>query len=212
MITIHTLCHRWDYHSGDIGNAYSAEVLGHHNPNRITPVKTFLHEGKRYTQCGGSQGHYHLPRYHAYELLPRGSRKPFKRQYSYEGMLVKHDGHVFILGPKVKFVGTRSPDGWIFLLRTTYIDGRGGHRTDTYHNFLRQLIDDHDDYRFDPGLLKAARVELVQRGLPKTPGAMKKRLLHVIDPDTVQTSIPGGKVRAPKIKPLQRLPTLWDNL
>jgi hypothetical protein len=108
----------WRLEYGDIAKAYSAETF--------PSVRTFLHDGFRYTNCGTAFSNCPIrSSVDAYPLLPLGTKpRPETKPYSYQGNEVKFGRQSFILGPKVVFDSSDpSVEEWRNLLRVVYADG-----------------------------------------------------------------------------------------
>jgi hypothetical protein len=121
----------WRLGPGDIASAYSAETF--------PCVKTFLHDGFRFTNCGTSFSNCPIrSSVDAYPLLPLDIKPlPEKKQYSYQGLEVKFGRQSFVLGSKVVFESSDpSVDEWRNLLRIVYADGGYFASQPSYREFL----------------------------------------------------------------------------
>ena len=121
----------WRLDPGDIASAYSAETFPR--------VKTFLHEGFRFTNCGTLFSNCPIrSSVDGYPLLPPEIKpRPEKKQYSYQGCDVTFGKQSFLLGPKVVFESSDpSVDEWRNLLRIVYADGGYFASQPSYREFL----------------------------------------------------------------------------
>jgi hypothetical protein len=125
----------WRVPEGDISAAYSAECF--------PKVKTFVHEGRLFTNSGGCFGGPILAEMNCYRLIPTDEYSgPEPRQYTYEGREAAYRGQVFRLGPKVNFSASDPTIAeWRRLLRVLYADGGMFAKGCTYSEFLANRFD-----------------------------------------------------------------------
>jgi hypothetical protein len=125
----------WRVPEGDISAAYSAECF--------PKVKTFINEGRLFTNCGGCFGGPILAEMNCYRLIPTDEYcGPGPRRYTYEGREAAYSGQVFLLGPKVVFAASDpTVEEWRRLLRVLYADGGMFATGCTYSEFLANRFD-----------------------------------------------------------------------
>lgn len=169
----------WGDTEGDIQAAYCGETF--------PKIKTFLHEGHLFTNCGGCAEQS----VNCYPLVPESDyHGPEPRRYSYEGRAAKFKGCNFKLGPKVKFtIRPRSLADWVDVLRRQYAHGGYFAAGKTYHDVLmnfqeRPLIPD--------GERKAIETELARPDLPVTQRLMLDRLHQKSGPTMTSKSTTNG--------------------
>src|ERR1700677_821943 len=125
----------WRVPEGDISAAYCAETF--------PKVRTFTHEGRLFTNCGGcSKGPIHFEN-NCHRLIPKDEYQgPEPRPYTYEGREAAYKGQIFRLGPKIVFA-TCDPtvEEWRRLLRVLYADGGMFASNCTYPEFLANRFD-----------------------------------------------------------------------
>ncbi len=153
----------WGRSEGDICAAYCAD--------KFPKVKTFLHDGQLFTNCGGLAEES----MQCYPLIPETDYQgPEPRQYSYEGRAVTYKGRSFKLGPQVKFtVRPRTLEEWTDLLRRQYAHGGYFASGKTYHEVLHYFL---ESWRTSEEEKKAIHVELTQPNPPLTQKEMLGRL------------------------------------
>ena len=170
----------WGDTEGDITAAYSGD--------KRPKVITFLHEGQRFTNMGGSE--YSV---HCYPLLlPEDYSGPGKKPYSYEGETVLYDKRKFTLGPKVTFSSRAlTMEEEISLLRRMYAYGGYFVSGKTYQEML---LDFQEDDRTREGRKVAVAQELTRKMFPKTQPEMLAELGKppgANGVDTAQLGLPG---------------------
>jgi hypothetical protein len=145
---------------GDISAAYCADTL--------PKVSTFLHDGQRFANCGGSE--YTV---YCYPLLSP-SEGTEKKPYSHEGEAVKFGKLSFTLGPKIKFTARpRTIQEATCLLRRMYAHGGLFASGKTYREMLLEFLERD---RRPPEEKTAIAGELARDGLPTTQAEMLRQL------------------------------------
>ncbi|HWN94002.1 MAG TPA: hypothetical protein VNT99_03125 [Methylomirabilota bacterium] len=164
---------------GDIQAAYCADTF--------PKIKVFMHEGHRFTNCGGHFSGAIRAAADCYPLIPADEyRGPEPRQYTYEGREAAYQGQVFKLGPKVVF-DTSDPtvDEWKHLLRVLYADGGYFAHGVTYLEFLHERLSPRSENE------KAAHAkELAECGstsMPRTQAEMRRLLEGDVPPAQAPT-------------------------
>jgi hypothetical protein len=153
----------WGEPEGDINAAYCADIF--------PKIRTFVHEGQLFTNCGGWSGH----EVNCYPLIPESVYQgPEPAQFTYEGRDAVYRGQKVKLGPCVKFaIRDQTPDEWVDLLQRQYAHGgyfaAGKSYSEVLQNFLqRENLPD--------GERAAIESELARTDLPNTQSEMLKRL------------------------------------
>jgi hypothetical protein len=170
----------WGDTEGDITAAYSGD--------KRPKVQTFVHEGQRFTNMGGSE--YSV---HCYPLLsPEHYAGNGKVKYSYEGETVIYERQKFMLGPKVTFSSRAlTLEEEISLLRRMYAYGGYFVSGKTYQEML---LDFQEDDRTREGRKVAVAQELTRKMFPKTQPEMLAELGKAPGAsgvDTAQLGLPG---------------------
>jgi hypothetical protein len=175
----------WGDTEGDITAAYSGD--------KRPKILTFVHEGQRFTNMGGSE--YSV---HCYPLLlPENYKGTGKKPYSYEGETVIHDKQTFTLGAKVAFSSRPlTVDEEISLLRRKY--AYGGHFV-AGKTYQEMLLTFQEDERNPDHRKTAIARELARDSLPKTQPEMLAALGKLSRPlpghtdmlDISQLGLPG---------------------
>jgi len=167
----------WGFPEGDINAAYCADTF--------PKIRTFVHEGRLFTNCGGS-----CDSMNCYPLIPTEQYTgPESMPYSYQGKTVAYKGRRYRLGPKVAFtVRERSLAEETDLLRRQYAYGGGFATGKTYR---RMLLDFLDRSKIADKLGNAICAELARPGLPETQEEMLAQLNNQSPSKVAQPSLPG---------------------
>jgi hypothetical protein len=169
---------------GDISAAYCADTL--------PKVSTFLHDGQRFANCGGSENSVCC-----YPLLSPGDGTATKKKpYSHEGETVKLGKQSFTLGPQVKFTARpRTIQEETSLLRRMYAHGGYFVAGKTYREMLLEFLERD---RTSAERKIAAAGEMAREGLPTTQAEMLRQLGASPEqtnseggPDISQPTLPG---------------------
>lgn len=158
----------WRVPEGDIQAAYSADTF--------PKIKVFMHEGRRFTNCGG---HFSGPIRAAadsYPLItPEEYCGPEPLQYTYEGREGAFQGQVFKLGARVVFSASDpTVEEWKRLLRVLYADGGMFAHGVTYLEFLEQRISPHSENERVAHSAEVAHCD--SQSMPRTQDEMRRLL------------------------------------
>ena len=158
----------WRLPEGDIQAAYCADTF--------PKIRVFMHEGQRFTNCGGHSLGPVRAAADCYPLIAADEyHGPEPMQYTYEGREAAYQSQIFKLGRKVVFSASDPTIAeWKQLLRVLYADGGMFAHGVTYHEFLEQRISPHSENERD-----AYRIEVAQCGsgsMPRTQAEMKHLL------------------------------------
>jgi predicted GIY-YIG superfamily endonuclease len=155
-------CGLWGYGEGDIYKAYCADTF--------PKIRTFLHEGQVFTNCGGTSDSMDC-----YPLIPaEGYAGPEQIPYSYEGRQVMWNHRACRLGPKIRFaIRERTVDEETDLLRRQYAHGGYFAAGKTYRQLLLEYQRRDNACK---NLVTAINAELAMKELPDTQKEMLAQL------------------------------------
>ena len=167
-------CGLWRLPEGDISAAYCADTFPR--------LKTFVHEGRLYTNCGSLFSTVMHSFVTAYPLIPSDEYDgPEKVQYSYEGEEGIYKMERWRLGPKVIFESSDPTiEEWVTILRVLYADGGMFARGATYRGFLTERHRPKSRNEHEAHAAELALCEVVE--MPTTQEEMKNFLRGSIDP------------------------------
>ena len=170
-------CGLWGYKEGDIRVAYCADTF--------PKIKTFLHEGQLFTNCGGTS--------ESMDCYPLISAEyymgPERIPYSYEGSLVTWNHRACRLGPKVAFtIRERTVEEETDLLRRQYAHGGYFAAGKTYRQLLLEF---QRRDNVSENLVAAINAELARAKLPTTQQEMLAQLVVPSLPESAQKGLPG---------------------
>jgi len=158
-------CGLWRLSQGDISAAYCADTF--------PKLKTFVHEGHLYANCGclfSTAMHSFVT---AYPLIPPEEyHGPERVKYSYEGEEGTYKNQRWRLGPKVIFESSDlTVKEWTSILRIFYADGGFFATGVTYHEFLTERLSPKSPNERTAHVTELALCEA--GGMPETQEAMK---------------------------------------
>ena len=165
-------CGLWGYKEGDVHAAYCADTF--------PKIRTFLHEGQLYANCGGASDSMDC-----YPLIPAENYVgPEQIPYSYEGSQVTWNRRACRLGPKVAFtVRERTVEEEVDLLRRQYAHGGYFAAGRTYRQLLLEFEKCDNPSN---NLVAAINAELARVELPNTQQEMLAQLAGPSVPQVAQ--------------------------
>ena len=158
----------WRLPEGDINAAYSGSTF--------PKIRVFVHEGRRFTNCGASFFSWIKVEVHAYPLIPVGQYQGADSvPYSYEGREAAYKGNVFRLGAQVVFASSEpTVVEWRRLLRSFFGHGSPLVSGGDYRKFLTGRCAPDSENGRAASLMEIADCE--NGVLPRTKDAMREWL------------------------------------
>ena len=158
----------WHLSEGDINAAYSASTF--------PKIRVFVHEGRRFTNCGASFFSWVKSEVHAYPLIPVSEYQGVDSvPYSYEGREATYKGKNFRLGAQVVFVSSEpTVEEWRRLLRSFFGQGSPLVSGDDFREFLTGRCAPDSENGRAASLLEIADYD--SGTLPRTRDAMSEWL------------------------------------
>ncbi len=170
-------CGLWGFKEGDVHAAYCADTF--------PKIRTFQHEGRLFTNCGGTSESMDC-----YPLLAAEDyRGPERLPSSYEGSQVTWNQRTCRLGPKVAFTSrARTVEEETDLLRRQYAHGGYFAAGKTYRQLLLEFQSQDNASK---NLVEAIEAELARADLPNSQQEMLAQLAGPCLPMPAQQGLLG---------------------